>query len=144
MVRILFIAGVLCLALGGWLYYDSLPPPECTFDSTEQSLPLAAGQVHPIIFKLTNPSTAVVRVVGLADNCGLNSCLRAKTEPPFDVPARSTINIECTVSINQPGEFRSHINCFLADPYLREIVLQVSGTATGSTSNKPTSVSDAK
>ena len=67
MVRILFVAGMLCLAAGGWLYYDSLHPRLCTIDAPERTLELPAGKEHSVSFTFTNPTNDVVRIVGLAD-----------------------------------------------------------------------------
>lgn len=67
MVRVLVILGLLCFAVSGWLYYDSLPPPLCTIDQPERELTLSPQSEHEVIFTLTNPTNAVVRVVGLAD-----------------------------------------------------------------------------
>jgi len=38
------------------------------------------------------------------------------------------MDIPCFLQVFQPGEFSGQIHCYLGDPYLREIVLKVSGT----------------
>ena len=68
MNRTLYTLGLLLLALGGWLYYDSLPPPVCTFNHEEQELNnLNPNSEHELLFTLTNPTTELGRIVGLAD-----------------------------------------------------------------------------
>ena len=58
----------------------------------------------------------------------MNASFRAKPEPPFEIPPRSKYNIVCTLRVMKPGEFSGQIHCYLGDPYLREILLMVSGT----------------
>ncbi|MFT3879403.1 MAG: hypothetical protein QM703_07065 [Gemmatales bacterium] len=68
MIRFLFIIGVVLLALSGWLYYDSLPPPLCTFNTEEIELFDAKPETeHEVRFTLTNPTNEMVKIVGLAD-----------------------------------------------------------------------------
>ncbi len=68
MIRILVTLGLLCLALAGWLYYDSLPPPLCTFNHEEIELnDINPDSERELIFTLTNPTNEIVRIVGLAD-----------------------------------------------------------------------------
>lgn len=59
----------------------------------------------------------------------MNAGFRAKPEPPIEIPARSKFNIVCTLQVGKPGHFSGQIHCFLADPHLREVVLEVSGVA---------------
>lgn len=66
-VRILYIIGFACLALGGWLYYDSLPEPLCTIEAPERVVDSEPFHEQEIVFTLTNPSSQTVRIVGLAD-----------------------------------------------------------------------------
>ena len=65
--RLLFIVGLCFLALGGWLYYDSLPPPLCTIENVEREVESKPEQEQEVIFTLTNPTNEMVKIVGLAD-----------------------------------------------------------------------------
>ncbi len=65
--RLLFLLGIACLATGAWLYYESLPPPPCEIEQPEREVAAVAGQEQDVIFRITNPSNNVVKIVGLAD-----------------------------------------------------------------------------
>jgi hypothetical protein len=67
LARVLFLLGIALLAMGGWLYYDSLQPRECSIEQPEREVSAAAGQTQEVIFQLTNPTNQMVRIVGLAD-----------------------------------------------------------------------------
>lgn len=68
MIRLLFSLGLILLALGGWLYYDSLLPSVCTFNTEEIELhDVQPESVHEVLFTLTNPTNEMVKIVGLAD-----------------------------------------------------------------------------
>jgi len=68
MIRLLFTLGIALIALGGWLYYDSLPPPLCTFNTEEiELLDIQPDSEHEVRFTLTNPTNEIVKIVGLAD-----------------------------------------------------------------------------
>ena len=48
---------------------------------------------------------------------------------PFEIPAGATEELECTLDCLQPGEFASQIHLYLDDLGLRELILNVQGTA---------------
>jgi hypothetical protein len=50
-----------------------------------------------------------------------------KREPPFDIPAGTSEDIECILETRQPGPFESQIHLYLDDLGLREIIMTVKG-----------------
>lgn len=67
LARILFVLGIVLLALGGWLYYDSLQPAQCVIEMPEREVASQPGQEQDVNFLVTNPTNQMVRIVGLAD-----------------------------------------------------------------------------
>ena len=48
---------------------------------------------------------------------------------PFEIAAGATEELECILETASPGEFSSQIHVYLDDLGLRELVLNVQGTA---------------
>ena len=53
-----------------------------------------------------------------------------KREIPFNLPAGTTVELECILETVQPGPFESQIHLYLDDLGLREIIMHVQGAAT--------------
>lgn len=98
-------------------------------ENAERLVESQPGQEQEVIFTLTNPTKEMVKICGLTGSCGQNGCLTPKQEAPIEVPARSTYTIVCKLNVVREGEFKAQAHCFLADPHLREVVLEVSGVA---------------
>jgi len=52
-----------------------------------------------------------------------------KRDIPFDIPAGATEELECILNTPRAGAFSSQIHLYLDDLGLRELVLNVQGTA---------------
>jgi hypothetical protein len=52
-----------------------------------------------------------------------------KREIPFDIPAGTTVELDCDLTALAPGEFASQIHIYLDDLGLRELIMTVQGKA---------------
>ena len=82
-----------------------------------------------VSFRLRNPTRHSVKVVGFSFCWGENCSFSLKREMPFDIPAGTTYDLECTLSTEVAGPFGTQIHFFLDDLGLREFVIGVTGMA---------------
>jgi hypothetical protein len=54
-----------------------------------------------------------------------------KQDIPFDIPAGTTVELECELEAGQPGPFESQMHIHVYDLGYRELIMTVHGKAGG-------------
>lgn len=127
--NLFFLASFLLLAAAAGAYYLQPDAPGASLEDAGRQFPnLTVGENH-VTYRVLNPTSHTIRVVGGSAMCGQNCCLRFDQAIPFDVPSGGAAELECTLAVQRPGQVETQFHLFFDDVGLRELVVTVRGEA---------------